>query len=94
VTQNKPFIVTAQHAGADTTGYRLYVDGVVVDDKPVSALANGTISFAHPGLPRGSHVIEPAAYNVDGEAKAGPTTAVMLGTPPVPPINVQIVIVS
>ncbi len=37
--------VSANHNGADTTGYTLFVDGSPVETKPVTALVNGVISF-------------------------------------------------
>jgi len=87
--QNTPFILTADHAGIDTQGYRFYVAGVKVDEKPVTALAGGKISFSHPGLPRGTAVLEIAAFNVDGEVRSA-LTATFTGTMPAAPANLQI----
>lgn len=90
--QNKPFVLTADHAGLDTAGYRFYVGGVMVESKLVSALVAGKISFTHPGLPRGSYLLELAAFNPDGEQRAL-LTATFTGTAPAAPTNLQISIV-
>lgn len=88
--QNTPFSVLADHAGAETDGYRLKIDGVMVQEKPVSALSGGVISFADAdGLPRGTYLVKVSAFNADFETESDPVTLVITGVPPLAPVNVR-----
>lgn len=91
IEKSTPFTVQADHAGVDTVGYRLYVDSAMVQEKPVSALSGGVISFADAdGLPKGSYGLQVSAYNADGETKSDALTLVVTGTAPLAPINLRI----
>jgi hypothetical protein len=97
---SKPFTALADHepntVEADTTGYRLYINGTAVQTKLVAALTNivngvGTISFAVAGLPKGTHVIYIEAYG-DGGATASTTlTLSVVPGRPRAPLNLRIV---
>lgn len=54
--------VSANHDGADTTGYQLFVDEVAVETKPVSALVNGVISFEYSAEVGATHSYAIEAY--------------------------------
>ena len=98
--QMKPFTAAAEHqpVDGDTTGYRLYVDGAVVQTKTVAQRVNiladgtGTIEFPHAGLTKGTHVIYVEAYG-DGGA-TGSTTLTLTVTPgkPKAPTGLRVVV--
>lgn len=91
IAKATPFTVSADHDGVETTGYRLYVDGSQVQEKPASALSAGVITFADSdGLPKGSYDLEVAAFNEDGETKSLPLTLIVMGKAPTAPINLHI----
>ena len=54
--------ISAAHDGADTTGYRLLVDGAVNQSKPVSALSGGRIAFDYAAEVGASHAYAIEAY--------------------------------
>jgi len=85
VDVGQAFTVTASHGGQNTTGYRIYVDGVKVgSDLPFSQLSSGTVTVAALVAPaRGTHTIQLAAFNADKETKSDPFT--MISTLPAPP---------
>lgn len=88
--QNTPFTVQADHNGQNVDGYRLKVNGQIVQEQPASALVNGTITFAHTdGLPKGQYIVTVSAFNADGETEASPVTLVITGVPPAAPVNVR-----
>ena len=94
IAKNTPFTVQADHAGVDTLGYRLYVNSAMVQEKPVSALSGGVISFADAdGLPKGSYGLEVSAFNDDGETKSAPLTLMVTGTAPAAPLNLRIAVI-
>lgn len=68
VEAGKPFsIASAVTADPNTDNFDLVIDGAVVATKPVSAIANGDITFANiTAPPRGSHSVVIRATNVDG----------------------------
>ena len=91
LSKGTPFTVSADHDGLDTLAYRLYVDGVQVQEKPASALSAGVIAFADAdGLPKGSYGIEVSAVNDDGEAKSELFTLIITGRAPNAPVNLRI----
>lgn len=93
IAKATPFTVSADHDGIDTVGYRLYVNGSSVQEKPASALSGGVISFADSdGLEKGTYTLHVAAYNDDGESKSLPFTLVITGTAPSAPVNLRIAV--
>ena len=94
VEVGKAFSVLADHDGVNTTGYRLYLDNVKVGaDIPMSALVAGTVTIsAGVGPARGSHTVQLAAFNADGETRgvAFPFTTKLQA--PTAPTNQRIII--
>jgi hypothetical protein len=97
--QMKPFTAAAEHqpVDGDTTGYRFYLNGVVIQTKTVAQRINiladgtGTIEFPHVGLPKGTHVVYVEAYG-DGGATASVTlTLVVTPGKPKAPTNLRVV---
>lgn len=74
LTVGQTFSLNATHDGANTTGYRVYLDGVKVGaDLPLSALTSGSVSVAALVAPaRGSHTVQLGAFNPDSETKSDP----------------------
>lgn len=65
---NQSFTFAAQHDGGNTTAYRLYLDGVVQQEKDVSDLSGGQIAFTVPAFTTpGIHSMAVAAVSTDGE---------------------------
>lgn len=88
VEVNQPFRAVFTHDGVNTTGYRVYVDGVQVGpDAPVTVLAGGSVSLAVPsGVPAaGTHTLQAAAFNAAGETKSAALTFTVTDPPPPPP---------
>jgi hypothetical protein len=90
MTRQQPFRVLAQHAGIDTEGYRLHINQTQIAELPVSALAEGVITFTHDGLPRGQYVVNVSAFNAEGEAMSAPHMLLVTGQPPAAPVSVEI----
>lgn len=67
--------ISAEHTGADTTGYRLYDGDAVVDTKPVSALAAGRIAFQRSVLVGETHTYRIEAYR-DPEVSESKTVTI------------------
>lgn len=67
--------VSAAHDGADTTGYRLIVDGAESATKPVAELKDGRIAFDVSSEP-GSHSYAIEAYR---EPERSETKTVTVG---------------
>jgi predicted phage tail protein len=88
--QKQPFRVLAKHDGAETDGYRLYINDTQIAELPVSALANGVIEFTHDGLPKGQYVLHVSAFNADGESFSTPHILQVTGTAPAAPVSVEI----
>jgi hypothetical protein len=85
-----PFKVEADHDGADTLSYRLYINSESVQEKPVAELVDGVITFEDAdGLPKGSYDVIVAAVNADGEGRSEPVTLQITGEP-APPVNIRI----
>src|SRR4051812_14438146 len=83
VPRGTAFKIAADHDGKDTTGYRLWRDGVIVTNKTVSALVAGVITFDEPTtVPDGAHVYEVSAFGPGGEAKSGVPITFTIVTPP------------
>jgi hypothetical protein len=58
LSSGQPFSIASAHAGANTTTFRLVIDGATVSTKPVSAILANDITFALPtGLPSGTYDI-------------------------------------
>lgn len=95
--RNVGFTVQADHAGTDTVGYRLKINGSVVQDQPAAAVQStppGTVTFpVAAGLDRGTYPVTVAAYNSDGETEADPVSLVITGTAPAAPTNVRFAVI-
>lgn len=86
------YTISASHDGLNTTDYALSIDGVSEATKPVSALANGAITFVGTkALTVGTHTAEIAANGPGGQAKSTGTFTVS-APPPNKPGTVTIVI--
>jgi len=72
VYADRTFRIAADHDGANTTSYRLYQNGGIFLTLPVSAQANGVITFDHPGLAIGTYVVEFSAVGPAGETRSAP----------------------
>ena len=75
------------HDGANTTGYRLFVDNNKSGaDLPMTARnAAGVVTFTVPALTRGAHTIALSAFNQDAEsARAAVSVQAKLPTPGTP----------
>lgn len=95
VTVGQAFQVLADHDGANTAGFRLYLDGVKVGtDLPVSINA-GVFSANVPAQTvRGDHTLVLGAFNADGEARSDPLVFKVVLPSPVKPGNLRLVIVA
>lgn len=98
LTAGQSYTLQADHDGSNTSGYRIYLDGVKVgNDVPVSALvlANGAITFVNMIAPAaGSHTIQIGAYNTTGESKSTALAFTTVVPPPAPPTNLRIIITA
>lgn len=91
----KSFSFAADHDGVNTTGYRVYLDGVKTGpDLLVSALQAGAITVTLTAPARGSHALQLAAFNLDQETKSAPLTLVTRSPAPTAPTNLRITIVA
>jgi len=66
VETNKPFTIAFTHDTANTVGYQVFIDSVMVRDVPTSVVVSGTGTVA--GLTvaqRGAHSVYVRAYNED-----------------------------
>jgi hypothetical protein len=66
VAANTPVVIAWNHDGVDTSGYRLYVDGVETDLGPLAPGSSGRYEISHSGFALGEHVVIVAAYNSSG----------------------------
>lgn len=96
VVAGAPYRVAADHNGVDTIGYRVYVDNVKVgNDLPLAALVAGVVTSVDlPGVARGAHTIQVAAYNEDNEVKSDPLSFTAKKKAPGKPTNTRIVLVA
>lgn len=91
ILKDTAFTVRADSTGRNTTSFRLYLDGVVVDTQPLSALVAGQVSFDRPaGLPEGAHTVVVSAVGSGGEVKAPVLAVVAVSGVPDAPTNVVI----
>ena len=81
VPANAVLTLAADHDGANTDGYRVYVDGVKVSDVPKTALVAGVLTATVPAQKPGPHTVQLAAYNAVAEVKSDPVTFTALQTP-------------
>lgn len=89
------FSVAGDHNGQYASAFKLQEDGSVIQTKPVSALANGTIAFTLPlGLPAGtSHNYRLITVGVDNpvtEAISGVLTVTATTAQPPPPSSTNL----
>jgi hypothetical protein len=94
LTLGAAYSVAADHDGLNTTGYRVYVDGVKVgNDVPLSQLASGAVTISGLVAPgRGQHSLQVAAFNEDWETKSDPFVFTVKKQPPGKPGNTRILI--
>ncbi len=92
IKQSTPFKVAADHDGADTDGFKLYLNDAVWQAKAVTDLVAGIIQFDLPvGLAKGVYVIYIEAYSTLGVAKSTTITLTVTTGNPSPPRNIRIV---
>lgn len=86
------FSAVADHDGANTVGYRLYIDNVKVGtDVPLASLQAGSVTVAALVAPaRGSHTLQISAYNADFESKSDPFAFTTKLPPPGKPGNLRL----
>jgi hypothetical protein len=97
--QSKPFTAAAEHqpVDGDTTGYRLYINGAIVQTLAVSARTNiladgtGTIAFPHAGLAKGTHVLYIEAYGDGGATASATVTLAVTPGKPKQPLNIRVI---
>jgi hypothetical protein len=94
VVVGQPVSVTFTHNGANTTGYRVKVDGTTIADVAVSVLQAGSAAIAVPaGLgTRGAHSLTVSAYNPDAETPSVPLNVVAVLPAPDAPSQPSIVL--
>jgi hypothetical protein len=93
VVVGQSFSVQANHDGANTTGYRLFIDDALVSELPISSLSNGLITFTGVTVAtRGSHSIRIVAFNQDVEASSAPFPFSSTLPSPTAPTLIQIII--
>lgn len=88
------YSVTADHDGANTTGYRLYVDSVKQGgDLLLTALQSGSVTVsALVASSRGTHTFQFSAFNEDAESKGDPLSFTIKKPPPNKPTNHRIIL--
>src|SRR5688500_7822636 len=91
VQMNKPFTAMADHDGVDTTGYRLYVNGQMMQDQPVTILANGVLTFQPVTLTvHGSFTIFVEAYGPGGATSGTALGLLVQPGKPKAPVNTRV----
>jgi hypothetical protein len=92
LTVGQSFTLVADADPVNTTGYRIYMDGVKQGvDLPLSALQAGSITVAAIVAPaRGSHTLIVSAFNPDVESKSDPFTFTTIMAPPKKPGNLRL----
>jgi hypothetical protein len=94
VPAHQSFSVEFTHDGLNTTGYRVFVDGVKVgSDLPLSALTAGKVTASVAGVPRGAHTVQVSAFNLDAEAKSAALPFTAVDPTPATPTNLTIKLV-
>ncbi len=78
VQAGKAFSVSANHAGVDTVGFRLYLNGVLKANLPLASLQGGVIRFKLSSIANGTYVAKIVAYNAAGES--GGLTVTLIAT--------------
>lgn len=93
VKQGKAFQLAADVDGVNTTFYRLYRGGTVVDSKPVTGAVAGVVTFDVAGtLAPGAYTYELAAFGPGGESKSAPLVVTVEALPPTQPKNFRFVV--
>jgi hypothetical protein len=92
IKQSTPFKVAADHDGADTDGFKMYLNGAVWQAKAVTDLVAGIIQFDLPvGLMKGVYVIYIEAYSTTGAGASTTVTLTVTTGNPAPPRNLRVV---
>jgi hypothetical protein len=80
--------------GPNLDGFRVYLDNVKQGaDLPVTALQNGVVTIPSLTAPaRGTHTIQIASFNADGESRSDPLTFSVRLPAPAKPGNLRILI--
>jgi hypothetical protein len=91
---NTAFKIAANHAGVDTTEYRLSRGGVLVATLPKTALVAGVITFDQPGLAAGSYTFVVEAKGDGGQTPSAPFVVVVKVLPAAPaaPTGLRLVV--
>lgn len=91
-TANQPFTLLFDHNCSNTVGYRLYIDGILVQDtintSMVCSAGTGNLTYS-PGVSAGPHNFVISAYNASGEAASAGTIitfySLVVATPGISP---------
>jgi hypothetical protein len=96
MTVGQVYTLQADHDGVDTTGYRVYLDGLKTGaDLSMNALTSGVVTVSSLIAPaRGAHTIQLAAFNEDNEAKSDPLSFTTKRKAPGKPGGTRIVITA
>lgn len=92
LTVGQSFTLVGDADTVNTTGYRIYMDGVKQGaDLPLSTLQAGSITVAAIVAPtRGTHTLILSAFNPDVESKSDPFTFTTIMAPPKKPGNLRL----
>lgn len=78
VLVNQPIKIEVKHDGKNTDVLRMRVDGVTKEDKPVTALVGGVLTFDVPGIATaGAHTVSVSAVNAFVERTGALSIAVV-----------------
>lgn len=99
---NEPFKLVADHDGKDTTEYRLLVDNVERQVKPLAQAfvapsppaTLGTVTMDVPGLAQGTHVLAIIASGPGGSATSPTIAPVVNPNAPTQPTNLRIITIT
>lgn len=92
LTVGQAFTLVGDANPTNTTGFRLYMDGVKQGvDLPLTALQAGSVTVAAIVAPtRGTHALILSAFNQDFESKSDPFTFTTVLPPPTKPGNLRL----
>lgn len=93
IPRGQPFTIIGVHDGVETVGYRLLLNGAIVQDRPVSdRQSDNTIAFPFPGgLTKGTYAVSAVAYNDEGASAPTELTLVITGQVPAPITSLTVI---